>query len=229
VLRPDGIGTADFGTAGGDALMVLTELFGAPDRELAVDPERVECVEGSAWSDCVPVVRHARIVGWVALGLDVLLTDYGPDGRQQAEHFGSWHAVAGRGATTLATVDGLAPGDLVGEARRLYPNVRFFANEGVGDSFWIETPTGTYAGALAWASREVYVRALQQTLNANGADLVVDGVPGPNTEQACLDLASVLGIEEVGCLDAWMTTEMVEAFGFPPDETEIHSLEAVQR
>jgi peptidoglycan hydrolase-like protein with peptidoglycan-binding domain len=228
VLRPDGFGTVDFGAAATEALGALTELFGEPERQTRVDPDR-ECVEGSPWSDCVPVVDDARIVSWSARGLDVLFTDAGPDEGKGASHFGAWHVVAATAPPTLTTTDGLAAGATVADLRRVHPNVQFFTNEGVVDVFAVETPTGTYLGALAWDSYAQHVQALQKALNAHGADLAVDGTPGPRTEQACREFAAAMGLVTDGCPNGWLTDELADALGLPPPDIRIASLAAQQQ
>jgi hypothetical protein len=223
VLRADGLATVDFGAGADEALAELTALLGQPDRHEVIGPDR-DCVEGSAWRDCVPVVRAGRIVGWSPYGLDVLLTDARGQSGAAPLRFGAWHAVAGSATPRLATKDGLAPGASTAAVRSTDAAVQFFSNEGIVDTFQIDTTAGPLLGTFRWDSYEDHVRALQRMLNERGAALAIDGIAGARTEQACIDFSRAHGLGDVGCPGGWLTTEMADALGFPPSDTPIASL-----
>jgi hypothetical protein len=225
VLRSDGIAGVGFGAVADEAVAALIERFGQPDSDVVIGPDR-DCVEGSPWRDCVVVAREGRIISWSEHGLDVLLTDADAGREVSPLHLGSWHAVPAPTEPPLATSEGLSVRAEVADVRRTYPDAEFFANEGIVDLFQAATASGTYLGTLAWASFEDHVRSLQRSLNARGAGLVVDGIPGPRTEQACADIARAEGLAGQGCPGGWLTTELADAIGFPPSDVRIASLSA---
>lgn len=236
ILRPDGLGPVDFGTPADETIAALTNILGPVDRDEAVDPASIECVEGSGWRDCLAVVEDASILTWTKWGLSVLVTDHGGwDGamlpRSVASHFGSWQAIPIPTGDTLASTDGLHPGMTVGELRAIRSDVEFGYGEGIISGVYIETPNGDYWGELDWdpaSSANTWpelIRAVQVALNAHGADLSVDGEWGPKSQQAW-----EVFFEENNLGPAppimWLTPDVGDALSLPPDNFTVADLAA---
>ena len=226
-LRPDGIGPVDFGTPADEGIAVLTDLLGPPDRETDIDPTR-ECLEGAGWEDCLSVVDTGRIVGWTAFGLEVAVTDSvvsnGTTETQVPLQVSAWRAVAPPQEQALATAAGLEPGVTVNALRDLHPEVEFAFNEGLYDSFYLDG----IGGHLAWASYAEYVRALQQTLNRQGAAIEVDGVVGPGTQTAWSEFCQAHSLD-CGAASGWVgpvSEAERAALDFPPSTIRILDLHA---
>ncbi len=235
ILRPDGLSTVDFGTPADQTTTALTDILGPFDRNEAVDPDSMECVEGSGWRDCLDVVENASILTWTKWGLSVLVTDHGGwDGatpRAVASHFGSWRAILPSAGGALESADGLHPGMTVGELRGIDPDVEFGYGEGIISGVYIEQPNGDYWGELDWDPASPantwseLVRAVQVALNAGGAGLVVDGDWGPRSQHAW-----EVFFEENDLGPApptmWLTREVSDALDLPPDSFVVGSLAA---
>jgi hypothetical protein len=235
-LRPDGIGSVDFGTPAREGVAVLSGLLGPPDRVTNIDPDR-DCVEGAPWKDCLGVVNRGRIVGWTTFGLEVALTDsFVSNGASETKippQVTAWRAVAPSSGHTLATATGLAPGATVADLEELHPEAEFAFNEGMYDTFYLgrlerqNRDPGIW-GRLAFHGYDDYVRAIQRALNRQGATLEVDGVVGPATRTAwslfcqahaldCGSAASFIGPQ---------SEEERAALEFPPPTVRIRDLHA---
>jgi peptidoglycan hydrolase-like protein with peptidoglycan-binding domain len=247
ILRPGGLGQVDAGTPADDALAVFSDLLGPPDSDVTILPtsEGSEgCVEGSSWVDCIrdlSVAEQGRIVGWTTHGLEIALTDAEWQGTEKVVvplNFSEWRAIeAPAEDMTLTTAEGLAPGSTVGELRQYYPHLDYLYNEGSWTGFVILAdpdsgdgpPTGII-GQFAWDhENNGYVKAVQQSLNAQGADIAVDGAIGPSTEQAwsefCLKHSLTCDIESSSWV--WLITEEQRAaLNFPPPDVRIEALSA---
>ena len=235
MLRADGLGLVDFGTPGDQTIAALTDILGPFDRNETVDPDSVDCVEGSGWRECLDVVENARILTWTKWGLNVLVTDHGGwDGavpRSVALHFGSWQAVVPSTGNTLESADGLHPGMTVGQLRAIHPDVEFGYGEGIISGVSIKTSDGDYWGELDWDpvspanTWSELIRAVQEALNASGADLVVDGEWGPRSQQAW-----EVFFEQNNLGPApptmWLTPEVSDALRLPPDDFVVAALAA---
>lgn len=187
ILRAGGIATVDVGAPADEARTALTGLLGAPTLEVAVDPAERECVEGSDWAECVPVIAEGRILTWDRLGLDVALTDRDPASPTVATalHVGGWRLRARpRDATgaVLTTTEGLGIGSLLGDVRRAHADVELYLDEGIYDTFVVH-PDDRLVGQidLTWSEQ---VRRVQTSLVAQGAEIAVDGELGPATQAA---------------------------------------------
>lgn len=235
VLRPDGLGPVDFGTPAEKTIAELTDVLGAPDRVEPLEPGG-ECVEGAGWLDCVRALRvvdSGQLAVWDSYGLEVALVDTARDvwpQEQTALQFGHWHATVAPGDAHLVSGEGLYPGMTVGELRAAVPSVEFTYNEGLLDSFSIASAAGGgYWGRLDWvpATSDIDgsdVAAVQEALNDHGADLVVDGEWGPNTEAAWLAFLADHGIEPFTS-QLWLTPEIGQQLGLPPDDVIVGSIE----
>jgi peptidoglycan hydrolase-like protein with peptidoglycan-binding domain len=129
------------------------------------------------------------------------------------------------------TPEGAFAGMTVAALRRAVPEVQFGYNEGVLDSFSFEsTEGGGFAGGLDWSPSadgndfSDLVRAVQRALNSDGAGLVVDGEWGPATEAAWNDFHSIHGFPLITS-QLWLTPEVGEALGLPPDDFVVATLE----
>lgn len=229
ILRPDGIGSADFGVPADAAIVGLTDLLGPPDRDVAVSPPGEggqECVEGSGWEDCLGVVNEARIVGWTKHGLDVALSDLGGwvDGQPVAIplHLDSWHVVRPVSGPVLATSEGFEPGMTVGQLRTLYSDIDGLYSEGIVDGVAITMPAGSYYGELEWdptspgSDWSELVRAVQRALNAHGARLAIDGEWGAYSQEAWEQFLRGHDLEAPETM--WLTPEIGQALGMPADD-----------
>ena len=235
-LRPDAIGTVDFGTPAREGVEVLAGLLGPPDRVTNIDPDR-ECVEGAPWKDCLSVVDKGRIVRWTTFGLEVALTDsFVSNGASETKiplQVTAWRAVAPPSGHTLATASGLEPGATVADLEELHPEAEFAFNEGMYDTFYLgrlerqNRDPGIW-GRLAFHGYDDYVRAIQRALNRQGATLEVDGVVGLATRTAwsvfcqahALDCGSAAGF--IGP----QSEEERASLEFPPPTVQIRDLHA---
>lgn len=242
VLRPDGLGSVDFGTPADEALAKLSDLFGPPDREETIAPVGEGgdgCVEGAVWLDCLRdlrVVDQGLLAVWASHGLEVAMVDTSREAwpKERAPlQFGDWHATVARGDARLVTDEGLHPGMTVRELRQAAPGVEFGYNEGLLDSFFVTAENrGWYWGRLDWNPDtdgiEYWdVSAMQVALNEHGADLTVDGEWGPRSESAWLDLLSELGIQSPPLAaewPLWLTPEIGKALGLPPGDITVATL-----
>ncbi len=236
VLRPGGLGPVDFGVPAEEALVDLTSLLGIPDRVEPIGPHGDGCVEGAGWLDCVRglrIIDSGQLAIWASYGLEVALVDTRRDvwpQEQTSLQFGDWHATVAPGDTRLATEDGLSPGMTVGELRTAVPSVEFTYNEGLLDSYHVGlVATGGYWGRLDWEPTTpdidgIDIAAVQIALNNHGADLVVDGEWGPGTQSAWADFLTEHSIDPFTS-QLWLTPEIGEALGLPPDATAIATIE----
>ena len=236
VLRPDGLGPVDFGVAAEEALVDLTSLLGAPDRLEPIGPLADGCVEGAGWLDCVRglrLIESGQLAIWAAYGLEVALVDTRRDVWPQEQaplQFGDWHATVGASDTHLVTEEGLSPGMTVGQLRTAVPSVEFTYNEGLLDSYSVTSgANGGYWGRLDWDTttpdiESLYIATVQTALNNHGADVVVDGEWGPRTQTAWMEFLTENSIEPFTS-QLWLTPEIGEALGLPPDEIVIATIE----
>jgi hypothetical protein len=148
-----------------------------------------------------------------------------------------WFAVAATGAAVPTTPEGVRPGSSIGDVRDVVGELVWHFNEGVWDGFSFSPSTtrvpqcpgcsAIYA-KLAWAHDEnQYVAAVQESLNAHGADLAVDGVAGPRTQAAwtefCVNHGLACDIESPWWV--WMiTADQRAALDFPPPSVRIAAL-----
>lgn len=235
ILRPDGLGPVDFGTPADAAIGRLTDLLGPPDLSETVDPDQLECVEGSEWRDCLAVVNQGSIITWNIWGLEVLVTDHGgwngATPRIVPLHLGSWRATRSTTGNSLTSADGLRPGLTVGELRTLFPDVEFGYGEGIIAGYSIVTLAGDYWGELDWDpaspdnSWPELVRAVQRSLNRHGATLTVDGEWGPLSQQAW---ELFIRDHDLGPAPPtmWLTQEIGQALEMPPDDFAVATAEA---
>lgn len=235
VLRSDGLGSVDFGAPAEQALAELTRVLGTPDRVEPIGPGG-ECVEGAGWLECVRelrIVDSGQLAVWDGYDLEVALVDTTRDvwPREQTPlQFGDWHSTASPDDARLVTEEGLYAGMTVGELRAAAPWVEFTDNEGLLDSFSVTFgAAGGYWGRLDWvpATNDIDrsdVAAVQEALNDHGADLVVDGEWGPNTEAAWLTFLTDRDIEPF-TPQLWLTPEIGAQLGLPPDDIIIATLE----
>lgn len=235
VLRPDGLGIVDFGTPADDAIEALSALLGPPDAEIAI-PVDAECIEGASWLECVGglrVIDEGTVVTWNDHGLAVALVDSdGVPPFQQAvpPQFGDWQATPARRGIKLVTPEGAFAGMTVAALRRTVAGVEFGYNEGVLDSYSFESTEGGFWGRLDWnpsadgSELSDLVRAVQRALNSDGADLVVDGEWGPATQAAWNDFHTSRGFPLITS-QLWLTPEVGEALGLPPDDFVVATLE----
>ncbi len=236
VLRPDGLGPVDFGVPAEEALVDLTSLLGAPDRVEPIGPLGDGCVEGASWLDCVRglrIIESGQLAVWDSSGLEVALLDTDRDVWPQEQtplQFGDWHATVGTGDTRLVTEEGLCAGMTVGELRTAVSWVEFTYNEGLLDSYSVSSgATGGYWGRLDWVPTTPDIdwrdiAAVQTALNNHGADLVVDGEWGPRTQSAWTDFLTEQSIEPFTS-QLWLTPEIGEALGLPPNDIVIATIE----
>ena len=236
VLRPDGLGPVDFGVAAEEALVDLTSLLGAPDRLEPIGPLADGCVEGAGWLDCVRglrLIESGQLAIWAAYGLEVALVDTRRDVWPQEQaplQFGDWHATVGASDTRLFTEEGLSPGMTVGQLRTAVPSVEFTYNEGLLDSYSVTSgANGGYWGRLDWDPTTPDIESLdiatvQTALNNHGADVAVDGEWGPRTQTAWMEFLTENSIEPFTS-QFWLTPEIGEALGLPPDEIVIATIE----
>jgi hypothetical protein len=236
VLRPDGLGPVDFGVPAEEALVDLISLLGAPDRVEPIGPLADGCVEGAGWLDCVRglrVIESGQLAVSDSYGLEVALVDTHRDVWPQEQaplQFRDWHATVGTGDTRLVTEEGLSAGMTVGELRTVVPWVEFTYNEGLLDSYSVTSGArGGYWGRLDWepATPDIDwlgIAAVQTALNNHGADLVVDGEWGPRTQSAWAEFLTEQSIEPFTS-QLWLTPEIGEALGLPPDDVVVATIE----
>jgi peptidoglycan hydrolase-like protein with peptidoglycan-binding domain len=235
LLRPDGLGPVDFGTPVDEALAMLTAKLGEPDRDSTLGPGG-ECVEGADWLDCVRdlrVIEQGRLVTWDDRGLQIVFVDSAGTAPQQSLvplQFGDWLTTPAIGEPALTTAEGLYPGMSMGELQNVEPDLEFGYGEGVLTAFFVgSAEVGGYWGTLDWdpatAGNDIseMVRAVQAALNATGADLAVDGEWGPRSQAAWADFLSLHGIEAF-TTQLWLTSQIGDALGLPPDDSTVASL-----
>ena len=226
VLRPDGLGSVDFGRPAEDALAVLIDMLGSPDGDIvSFDPE------------CVPAIERTRTVHWETTGLHVVFTDWpgSYDVPPTPLHFATWSVgSASTPQTQLATPDGIRIGSTAADVRSL-PNSSPMIPDVTQWGFTIADDTATVSGQFAWSVDlpyyfidEQFAAELQQALNDHGATLAVDGVVGPATTQAIIDFAAQHSIDGFSIEPAWdsiqLTPEVLEVFWLlelPPDDAPV--------
>jgi peptidoglycan hydrolase-like protein with peptidoglycan-binding domain len=226
VLQSDGLGIVDFGTPADETVTALSALLGPPDGEIAI-PADAECIEGAGWLECLG--GEGTVVTWDDHGLAVALV---PNGEPRfPPHFGNWQATPASSEIELMTPEGAFAGMTVAALRRAVPEVQFGYNEGILDSLFFEsTEGGGFWGRLDWspsADRSDFsdlVRAVQRALNSDGAGLVVDGDWGPATQAAWNDFHTTHGFP-LFTSQLWLTPEIGEALGLPPDDLVVATLE----
>jgi peptidoglycan hydrolase-like protein with peptidoglycan-binding domain len=247
VLRPGGLGPVDFGTPAERALAELGAILGPPTVDEMIRPG-AECVEGSSWEDCLranDLLEQGRIVRWTDRGLSIAFTDAEWSGAELTPtplQFSSWRAVrpAG-GGRALTTVEGIGPGATIGDLRATYSDLHWGFNEGVWDSVGFLIITGDDCGGCfesgIWSELDhdpeedgfeiAYTKALQRALNAQGADLAVDGEIGPRTQLAWEQFCAA---HALSCDADWpglpwnMTGEQRAALEFPPPDVAIAAM-----
>ncbi len=239
LLRPDGLGSVDFGTPADDAISELSSVFGPPDRIDAIapiGPGGDGCVEGAGWLDCLRDLRlidAGRLAFWHDEGLEVAFVDTGltcSSADRTELQFGDWHATVATGDVRPTTAEGVFAGMSTGALKLAVPRLEFTYNEGLLDSYYIQLPDGGgYWGRLDWDPMTADiewgdVRAVQAALNEHGADLAVDGQWGPRTEAAWLAFLADHGIE-VFTSQPWLTPEIGAALGLPPDDIIVATVE----
>ena len=237
VLRPDGLGPVDFGTPADDALEALSASLGPPDQVAVILPigsGEDGCVEGAAWLDCLRELRvreQGQLLTWTSLGLDVALIDTDRSGGPAPLQLGDWHAAFATGDVSPTTAEGLYAGMSVGELRSVYPSVGFGYNEGLLDGYFVDASgSGQYWGRLdpnpatAGYDFDGLIRAVQAALNERGAGLAVDGVWGPRAEAAWEKFLTSNDLP-VFTLQLWMTPDVGDALGLPPDDWTVATLD----
>ncbi len=235
-LRPDGLGPVDFGTPIGEALDALSALLGPPDRDAVLGPDG-ECVEGAGWLDCLSdlrVIEQGRLVTWDEHGLQVAFVD--SDGTEPQRplplQFADWLATVATGSHALSTPEGLHAGMSIASLRQVAPDLEFGYGEGVLAAFYVDvSEAGGYWGTVDWDPATAgndfgeMVRAVQEALNAGGADIAVDGEWGPRSQAAWVDFLNRHGIVAVTS-QLWLTPQIGDALGLPPDDSQVAVLGA---
>jgi hypothetical protein len=229
VLRPDGLGSVDFGKPAEDALTVLIDMLGPPDGDTV-----------SSEPECARAIHQTRTVHWETIGLHVLFTDWpgGYDLPPAPLHFATWAIEpTSPPQTQLATADGIRIGSRAADVRSL-PNSSPMIPEVTQWGFTIADDTGAVSGQFAWSLNlpyyvidEQFAVELQQALNNHGSNLAVDGVVGPATTQALIEFAAQHNIDEFSIEPAWdsiqLTPEVLEVFWLlelPPDDAPVTSM-----
>ena len=246
ILRPNGIGLIDFGTAADEAVTELSTTLGPPDVDETIAPlapGEEDCVEGASWEQCLRangVLDQGRIVRWLSRGLSAGFTDaIGSAGALTPTplRFSSWRAVRPAGDDGLTTAEGIGPGSTVGELRVVYAEHRWLFNEGAWDGVLFLITDGEdcggcvergIVGQLDYGSEpNGYVRAIQRALNAQGADLAVDGEIGTRTEAAweqfCADHDLSCSAESPN-FPWFITDDQRAALKFPPSDVVVSAL-----
>lgn len=237
VLRPGGLGPVDFGAPALDTVGALTALFGAPDEVATILPigsGEDGCVEGATWLSCLRGLRvreEGQLLTWTRLGLDVAMVDTDRSGGRAPLQFGDWHATPVPGGASPTTAEGLYAGMSVGELRSVYPSVGFGYNEGVLNAYSVDASgSGQYWGRLdpdpatAGYDFDGLIRAVQAALNERGADLAVDGEWGPRAEAAWEEFL-ISNELPAFTLQLWLTPEVGDALGLPPDAWTVATVE----
>jgi hypothetical protein len=231
VLRPDGLGSVDFGEPAEDALTVLIDMLGPPDGDTV-----------SSEPECVRAIQQTRTVHWETIGLHVLFTDWpgSYDLPPAPLHFATWTlGPTSTPQTQLATTDEIHIGSSAAEVRSL-PNSSPMIPNVTQWGFTLTDGTGAVSGQFAWSVSspsyfidEQFAIELQQALNNHGATLVVDGVVGPATTQALIDFAAQHNIDGFSIEPAWdsiqLTKEVLEVFWLlelPPDDAPVTFMSA---
>lgn len=250
ILRVDGIGSVDFGAPEAEAAEALLAQLGEPDADRPLEPigpNEDGCVEGGSWLNCVralDLTRRGRWLEWRTLGLTVVLTDTEQTGEGQREvplRLSGWHAVPVTGTVAPTTSEGLRPGSTVGDLRDAAPDVEWYFNEGAWDGFGLavaaeqppdcpECDPVRIFGKLDWSHGENrYVAAVQEALNAQGADLAVDGEVGARTRAAWIEFCADHGLACDTTSPSWVwsiTEEQRAALEFPPASVGVAALAA---
>jgi peptidoglycan hydrolase-like protein with peptidoglycan-binding domain len=244
ILRPDGLGPVDLGTPAEQAISALTDLLGAPDDVVLVGPigpGEDGCVEGASWEDCIRahgVLVEGQILHWTTHGLAAALTDAerkGAELQPTPVRLTSWRAVLPTDGEAATTAEGIGPGATVGDIRAVDSDVDWTFNEGVWDGVVLVSgrdgdgrPSSGIWAQFDWDhDNNGYVKAMQRALNAQGANLVVDGVIGPATrdawEQFCRahDLSCTA---ESPNLPWFITEDQRAALDFPPPDVTIATM-----
>jgi peptidoglycan hydrolase-like protein with peptidoglycan-binding domain len=250
ILRPGGVGPVDFGSPASEAVTELSGILGPPDVDEVLEPlapGEEDCVEGSSWEHCLRVngvLEHGRMVRWPNRGLSVAFTDaVGSAGALTPAplQFSSWRAVRPDGGNVLTTAEGVGPGSTVGDLRAVYSALHWGFNEGVWDSVGFMIAVGDDCGGCfefgIWGQldydherdsfEKAYVAAIQRALNAQGADLAVDGETGPRTQAAWEQFCAA---HDLSCTAEWpnfpwfITEEQRAALEFPPADVTIAAL-----
>lgn len=198
VLRPDGLGPYAFMTPRSEVEPWLTLELGPPTRYAVEGQILVTC--GAAGCE------EADVLWWRDAGLLVAFASRDLAGKAfPAPVLTSWTVAVGPWwpgkvseptnvfdpalvPTRLTTADGVGLGMTAAELKRAMPSTEFLAwNDGtpVPNGFYL--PAGaddvSLVGDLDWN----VVTDLQRALNADGAELGVDGVAGPRTQAALLE------------------------------------------
>ena len=238
VLRPGGLGPVDFGTPADQALAELGAILGPPTVDEVIRPGP-ECVEGSSWEDCLRannLLEQGRIVRWTDRGLSIAFTDAEWSGGELTPiplQISSWRAVRPMGGRGLTTVEGIGPGATISDLRATNSELHWGFNEGVWDSVGFLITVGDDCDGCfesgIWSQLDydpeqddfgkAYTGAIQRALNAQGADLAVDGEIGPRTQLAWEQFCAA---HDLSCDADWpalpwnITEEQRAALEFPP-------------
>lgn len=229
VLRPNGLGSVDFGRPVEDALMLLIDMLGPPDSDTV-----------SSEPECVLAIQQTRMVQWEAIGLHVLFTDWpgSYDLTPAPLHFATWTLwPTSTLPTQLATPDGIRLGSTAADVRSL-PNSSPMIPDVTRWGFTISDDTGAVSGEFGWPVSlpyyfidEQFAVELQRALNDHGATLSVDGVVGPATTEALIDFAALHFIDGFSIEPAWdsirLTPEVLKVFWLlelPPDDAPVTSM-----
>ncbi len=211
VLRADGVGPFDFGSDMSSVTAWLTQRRGPPTVvDVTEWPGR-----GFSFGAVVLSCGRQQILSWPSAGLTVGFSDLPGAGEgcgveTPGLRLWAWNLTApGADGPRLRTEDGISVGDTMAELRSVVPATAFMA---INDSTFFPAgffmPGGEY-GVLAWD----WISDLQRALNANGAQLAVDGEVGPKTRAAVETYRISYGLDSVQAV--------LQALVAPPDEATV--------
>ena len=180
-LRPDGLGSTQFGEPARDLLMTLTERFGHPAEETNVRARQGETLRYASPLGYFPEAE-LRLLTWHDPRLTILVADGDVYSDVPSEiALVLWATPSSR----LRFTGGLGVDSTLAEFEAAYANVTVGIVEECGGTyhptdFVVDNESGTIAGIITWD----WISDVQLALNQRGADLVVDGEYGSRTTAA---------------------------------------------